>query len=76
MPKPYSGKAVISILIRVYGFQIVRQKGGHVKLMKSVSGTSVMTIVPLHRELVHGTLRSALQLARISYDDFCSHSRI
>jgi predicted RNA binding protein YcfA (HicA-like mRNA interferase family) len=70
MPKPFSGKAVIDILIGMYGFRIAGKKGSHVKLKKVSDGETIITVVPLHRELAHGTLRSILRLAKIEYEDF------
>ena len=75
MPKPFSGSLVIKLLLTMYGFQPVSQKGSHVKL-KRVRGKEVnITIVPLHRELAHGTLRGVLKLANIEYEDFLKQIR-
>jgi predicted RNA binding protein YcfA (HicA-like mRNA interferase family) len=49
-----SGSEVIDALRRA-GFESVRTKGSHHKL-RSADGRGV--IVPLHRELARGTLRS------------------
>ncbi|MBP9864139.1 type II toxin-antitoxin system HicA family toxin [Patescibacteria group bacterium] len=73
MPKPFSGSLVIKILTSSFGFLVVSQKGSHVKLQKNIRGTSIRTIVPLHRELAHGTLRGILRLAKIEYTDFLKH---
>lgn len=62
----FSGAFVISILIKEFGFSFVSQKGSHVKLR---AGTR-MTIVPLHKELASGTLKSVLNLAGIDRKDF------
>lgn len=70
MPKPVSGSAVIKILISIYNFCIVSQKGSHVKLKGVADGKVVTTVVPLHRELAHGTIRGILRLAKIEYEDF------
>lgn len=68
MYKPISGKKVIRILCREFGFFIVSQKGSHVKLSTRVSGAT--TIVPLHRELAPGTLKGVLELAKVNEQDF------
>ena len=64
--KPLSGKKVINILTKKFGFQIVAQKGNHIKLKKD----SIITIVPNHKELALGTFRGILKLAHISEQDF------
>jgi len=55
--KILSGKRLIKILCREFGFYFVSQKGSHVKLSKKISAKEFITIVPLHKELAHGTLR-------------------
>jgi predicted RNA binding protein YcfA (HicA-like mRNA interferase family) len=50
MPKKvFSGKAVIKILCRYFGFKFVSQKGSHVKLGKIIGGKEIVTVVPLHK---------------------------
>ena len=49
------------------GFARVSQRGSHVKL-RNADGRTV--IVPLHRELAPGTLRSILRQADLSIDEF------
>lgn len=61
-----SGLQMIHAL-RLVGFVQVSQKGSHVK-MRHMDGRVV--IVPNHRELAQGTLRSILRQAGISADDF------
>ncbi len=70
MPKVLSGKDVIRILCKEFGFNLVSQKGSHVKLRKTYRGRKIITIVPLHRELAQGTLRGILELAEIDFEDF------
>lgn len=72
MPKTFSGKEVVKILCREFGFSFVSQKGSHVKLRKHNHGKVITTIIPLHRELAHGTLRGILDLAEVTEDDFYS----
>jgi predicted RNA binding protein YcfA (HicA-like mRNA interferase family) len=52
-----SGRAVVSALTKE-GFAEVSQRGSHLKL-RSAAGRTV--IVPMHRELARGTLRSILR---------------
>lgn len=70
MPKIYSGKLVIKILSRQFGFYFVSQKGSHVKLARETSSKIVTTVVPLHKELAPGTLRGVLELAEIDEKEF------
>ncbi|OIO44766.1 MAG: hypothetical protein COY72_00065 [Candidatus Nealsonbacteria bacterium CG_4_10_14_0_8_um_filter_35_10] len=71
MPKRIlSGKEVIKILCREFGFYFVSQKGSHVKLKKTVARREIITIVPLHRELARGTLKGVLELAEIDEEEF------
>jgi len=70
MAKPLSAKLVIKILCKEFGFYFDSQKGSHVKLIKKEKGDSIITIVPLHKELLQGTLKGVLKLAKIEEKDF------
>lgn len=70
MAKTFSGKEIIKILSREFGFSFTSQKGSHVKLRKKLGNRIITTIVPLHKELARGTLLGALELAEISEEDF------
>ena len=48
-------------------FEQISQRGSHVKLRSSEGRTA---IVPLHRELAPGTLRSILRQAALSAEEF------
>ena len=71
MPKPprISGKDTIRALERLGFFQI-RQQGSHVILKKQTLRDDIGCVVPLHRELAPGTLKSILKQAQISLDEF------
>jgi predicted RNA binding protein YcfA (HicA-like mRNA interferase family) len=60
-----SGAATVDAL-RKAGFEQVSQRGSHVKLR---SGDATV-IVPVHRELAPGPLRSVLRQAGIAVEDF------
>ena len=75
MAKAFSGKRVADILVRDFGFRIVSQKGSHLKLKKKSSRGEVITVVPLHRELVTGALRGVLNLAQVDYKEFLKKAR-
>jgi len=50
------------------GWNIDRQKGSHVTLVKA--GSYVILTVPLHKELGPGLLRSLIRNARITVEQF------
>ena len=60
-----SGERLIKAL-RKEGWEVVRQRGSHVVMRRGARGC----VIPLHRELAIGTLRSALRQAGVSPDDF------
>lgn len=70
MPKIFSGKQVIKILCKEFGFSSVSQKGSHVKLKKIFANREIVTIVPLHKELARGTLSGVLELAQVDEQEF------
>lgn len=52
------------------GFLEVSQKGSHVKFIKTTELGSRTAIVPRHREIAVGTLRSVLRQSGLSPDEF------
>jgi predicted RNA binding protein YcfA (HicA-like mRNA interferase family) len=62
-----SGSEAVKIFGRL-GFFPVRQKGSHVVLRKNDRGC----VIPLHKELAIGTLRSAIKQAGLSAEEFIS----
>ncbi|MCY7346486.1 MAG: type II toxin-antitoxin system HicA family toxin [Pyrinomonadaceae bacterium] len=74
MPKPpkVSGKAAIRALERL-GFLQIRQQGSHIILKKQTPGGEIGCVVPLHRELAVGTLRSILKQAKIDLKKFAEN---
>lgn len=69
MPKLYSGKEVIKILRRA-GFEIVSQKGSHIKLKGVSKGHICIVIVPNHKQIARGTFESILKQAEMSREEF------
>jgi predicted RNA binding protein YcfA (HicA-like mRNA interferase family) len=49
------------------GFHRVRQRGSHLKLRSSAGRVA---IVPMHRELAAGTLRSIIRQSGMTVDEF------
>ena len=74
MSKTFSGREVVNILRRKFGFSFISQKGSHVKLQRKESNRTVTTIVPLHRELARGTLLGILRLAEVDGKEFSRNS--
>lgn len=64
-----SGAKIVAALQRA-GFAQVSQRGSHVKLRRA---DGRVVIVPLHREVAIGTLRSILRQAALSPDEFVAH---
>ncbi len=74
LPK-ISGEAMVKILVKNFGFEVSRQRGSYVTLVKYESGRKIVTVVPLHKELKPGTIMGILKLAEISRDEFLKVSR-
>jgi predicted RNA binding protein YcfA (HicA-like mRNA interferase family) len=75
MPKlaGFSGKDVISILQKSFGFYFVSQKGSHIKLRKESDSKVITVIVPDHKELAQGTLRNILRQSEIEAQAFIKY---
>ena len=56
--------------LEALGFAEVSQKGSHVKFAKGTSEGTYTAVVPHHREVPVGTLRSILRQAGIDPDEF------
>ncbi len=67
MPKlpRISGDEAIKVFEKM-GFKVVRQKGSHVVLRRSDSGC----VIPLHKKIAIGTLRSAIRQTGITPEEF------
>lgn len=74
MGNTFSGKEVLRILEKDFGFSAKRQRGSHVTLRGSGERRSRVTVVPLHKELATGTLRGVLRLAGIPLKAFLEQS--
>ena len=60
-----SGAQAIKVFEKL-GFAVVRQRGSHVVLRKQDNGC----VIPVHKELAVGTLRSAIRQAGLTPDGF------
>ena len=56
--------------LRAAGFSEANQKGSHVKFVKETHDGVLTAIVPRHREVTVGTLRSILRQARLTPQQF------
>ena len=65
-----SGQEAIGILERL-GFERARQRGSHVVMRRGDRGC----VVPLHKQLAVGTLRSVLRQAGVTPDQFVDAKR-
>jgi len=72
MPKLYSAREVIKTL-RKAGFEVVSQKGSHIKLRGIIDGKLQTVIIPNHKEIASGTFKSILSQANLTKTEFESH---
>jgi predicted RNA binding protein YcfA (HicA-like mRNA interferase family) len=63
-----SGRELISFLSKK-GFLISRQKGSHVIMKKYLVDSVLITVVPMHNKIDHGTLISILKQTQVSRDE-------
>ena len=64
-----SGTEAVKAFQRL-GFIVDRQRGSHVVLKKNVPEGQRGCVIPMHREIALGTLRSALKMAGVSPEEF------
>ena len=64
-----SGEQAVKALERL-GFVRVRQRGSHVVMKKTTVEGSIGCVVPAHRVIAIGTLRSVLRQAGVSPEEF------
>ena len=64
-----SGTEAVKALQRL-GFFIDRRRGSHVVLKRITSRGELGCVIPMHREVALGTLRSALKMAGVTAEEF------
>lgn len=64
LPRDLSGSQIVRAL-RLFGYEVTRQRGSHLRLTTTMNGEHHLTI-PMHDELRLGTLASIL-------DDVATH---
>ena len=52
------------------GWTVVRQRGSHIRLEKSLPGETLKLTVPAHRPVKRSTLAHILKQARLTPDEF------
>ena len=67
-----SGEEAVRVLKRL-GFVPIRQRGSHLVLKKQMPDGELGCVVPLHKELASGTLRSVLRQAGVTPEEFVKH---
>ena len=67
-----SGEDLIRVLRR-FGYEVVRQKGSHVRLPNESAPEGLPVTVPLHKELAKGTLNNILKDSGTSIDELISN---
>lgn len=63
-----TGREMVKILAKI-GFTIVGRRGSHVRMKRQRGKEVLIVIVPMHRELAKGTLRSVLRQANLTAED-------
>jgi predicted RNA binding protein YcfA (HicA-like mRNA interferase family) len=59
-----SGEKLLKVLVRL-GYEIIQQRGSHVRLRKPTAAVDHNITVPLHDELAKGTLNDILSQVSI-----------
>jgi len=66
---PISGKAAIKIL-QNNGFTLIRQRGSHAVVSKPSGNGKITAIVPVHKELAKGTIKSIALQSKLDKKEF------
>ena len=64
-----SGEVVVKALIKI-GYNVVRQKGSHLRLKDSDNPSHKPITVPLHKSIKPGLLQRIIKDAGLSVDEF------
>jgi predicted RNA binding protein YcfA (HicA-like mRNA interferase family) len=60
--KVLSGDELIKIF-QILGFEIVNQRGSHIKITRMVNGVKQTLVIPNHKEMDKGTLKAIYRQA-------------
>lgn len=69
MPRLYSARVILKTLKKA-GFNIISQRGSHIKLVKRYKEKVYTVIVPNHKEVALGTFQSILKQAGMTKEEF------
>ena len=64
-----SGEKVCKIL-KKFGFEEIRRKGSHIVMQKKIERGTITVIVPNHKEIKKGTLKSIIRQSKIPPEKF------
>jgi predicted RNA binding protein YcfA (HicA-like mRNA interferase family) len=64
-----SGREIMKILSK-NGFEVVGRKGSHVRMKKITSDGVLITVIPDHKEIPVGTLKSIIRQSGLPEDVF------
>ena len=53
-----------------HGFEMVRQRGSHVVMQRTLSGSTITVPVPAHDEIKLGTLQSIIRQSGLPRSEF------
>ena len=59
--------------LRRDGWVVVRQRGSHIRLHKSLPSETLKLVIPAHRPIKRSTLSHILKQAQLSTEDFLAH---
>jgi predicted RNA binding protein YcfA (HicA-like mRNA interferase family) len=66
-----SGDELVRVLAK-FGYEVVRQKGSHVRLRHSSDPARNSITIPLHKEIAFGTLKRILRDADVTVEQLVS----
>lgn len=70
--KVLSASEILAVLA-VFGFEIVSQRGSHLKLVRFINGQKQVLTIPNHKTLDKGTLKALFRQASRFVDESALH---
>ena len=70
MKLPILSAAKVIKALKTIGFEISRQSGSHIILVKYIDRKKITVVVPNHDELAKGTLLSIISQSGLSKEEF------
>jgi predicted RNA binding protein YcfA (HicA-like mRNA interferase family) len=59
IPRDISGRGMAK-LIKIYGYNIVKERGGHIRLLSNIKDSEHKITIPDHKQIKIGTLNNIL----------------